>query len=144
MVNNCFNWITVALHNEFGSDYKFYVEEIEQNVKKPCFVVGTLNPLVKARSPVKYRRVVPIVLYYFTNKENTVDAKRDCYEIAERLFDSLEYLRADDDVIIRGSDISWEVVEGVLQFFVTYSFDVIKEKENIYMGDASYNGSHLS
>lgn len=143
MVTDCFNWITVALYNEFGSDYKFYVEEVEQNVKKPCFVVGALNPIVKARSPVKYHRVFPIVLHYFTDKKNTVDAKKDCYEVAERLFNSLEYLSADDGVVIRGTDISWEVVEGVLQFFVTYSFEVIRQNETIYMEDVDYDNPHL-
>lgn len=145
MVIDVFNWITIALYNEFGADYKYYVEDIEQNVNKPCFVVGSLNPIVTARSPVKYRRVFPIVLHYFTNKKNTEEANKDCYQIAERLWDKLEYLQSNEDssIILRGEEISWELVEGVLQFFITYVVDVIRENETTPMEEGYYNGNPI-
>ena len=139
MVNDFFDWITIALHDEFGDDYKLYVEEVEQNLFKPCFVVSTLNPMVTAKSPVKYQRVIPIVIYYFTGKEDTVDAKKDCFNIAERLWERLEYL-TNGEITLRGDSISWEMIDGVLQFFITYKFDVIRTTEQTSMGSASING----
>lgn len=139
MVNDFLDWITISLHEEFGDDYKMYVEEVEQNLCKPCFVVSTLNPMIEAKSPVKYHRVIPIVIYYFTNKEDTVDAKKDSLAIAERVWKRLEYL-SNGEVTLRGDSIEWELVEGVLQFFITYKFDVLRTNEQIMMGDGQLNG----
>ena len=143
MVNEIFNWITVALNKEFGSGYKYYIENVEQNLKKPCFAIAALNPMITSRSPKLYRRVVPIVIHYFTDKQDTTDAKKDCYNIAERLWDKLEYLTSysDKTITIRGEDISWEMVEDVLEFFITYTFDVIREDdEQIKLEEALFNG----
>lgn len=139
MVNDFFDWITIALYEEFGDDYKLYVEEVEQNLFKPCFVVSTLNPMITAKSPVKYQRVIPIVIYYFTGKEDTVDAKKDCFNIAERLWERLEYL-TNGEIALRGDSISWEMIDGVLQFFITYKFDIIRTTEHEDMGSVTLNG----
>lgn len=142
MVNELFDAITRTMFTEFGETHKFYVEEIEQNATKPCFSVGTLNPIIKSRSLVRYNYTIPIVLHYFTDKDNTTDSRKDCYAVAERLWQLLEYLPY-EDYLIRGEDMSWDIVEGVLQFFITYSFDVYKTEEQIFMEDGTYNGSKL-
>lgn len=138
MVNKFIDAITVALHDQFGSAYKYYVEDVEQNLTKPCFVVGTLNPLIRSTNAVRYKRTFPMVVHYFTDKKSTSEAKKDSYSIAERIFDSLEYLRV-DDCLIRGENIEWELVDGVLQFFITYTVDVRKELEINYMEDGTLN-----
>lgn len=138
MVIQLFDDITRALHSEFGDSHKYYIEEIEQNSKKPCFSIGALNPIIKSRSLRRYNRVTPIVIHYFTEKDNTSEAKKDCYSVAERLWQLLEYLPYNGG-LIRGEDMSWTLVEGVLQFFVTYSFDVYKENETQLMEEGTYN-----
>lgn len=138
MVNTFIDAITVALYKKFGESYKYYLEDVEQNVTKPCFVVGTLNPLVRSTSAKKYDRTLPIVIHYFTAKDNTVDAKKDCYTIAEQLLEALEYLNV-SDCIVRGENIEWELVEGVLQFFITYRFEVRKTDEIYYMEEGTLN-----
>lgn len=143
MVTDIFDWITIALYNRFGENYKYYVEEVEQNANTPCFMVNALEPLIRARSPVKYYRVFPIVIHYFTDKDNTSEARKDCYSVAENLWDCLEYLDGTADekpVKIRGNNMSWEIVEGVLQFHITYDFFVNRTVEHIYMEDGTYNG----
>ena len=138
MVNTFIDAITVALYEKFGESYKYYLEDVEQNVTKPCFVVGTLNPLVRSTSAKKYDRTLPIVIHYFTTKDNTVDAKKDCYTIAEQLLEALEYLNV-SDCIVRGENSEWELVEGVLQFFITYRFEVRKTDEIYYMEEGTLN-----
>lgn len=138
MVNLFLDSITVALYKKFGDPYKYYVEDVEQNADKPCFLVGTLNPLIRSTSAVKYHRTFPIVIHYFTDKENTIDAKKDCYNVAENILEAIEYLPV-KDCIVRGEDIEWEIVDGVLQFFITYNVDTIKEKDIIYMQDGTLN-----
>lgn len=138
MVTQLFDDITRALHSEFGDDCKYYVEEIEQNSQRPCFSVGALNPIIKSRSLKRYSRTTPIVIHYFTDKDNTSDAKKDCHRVAERLWQLLEYITF-KGLLIRGEDMSWDVVEGVLQFFITYRFDVYKVDEISMMEEGIYN-----
>lgn len=145
MVNDLFDWITIALYNKFGDDYKYYVEEVEQNTSKPCFVVGALEPIVRRQSPVRYDRVFPIVIYYFTDKDSTSQAKRDCYDVAEKLLEALEEINnTEGDVLIRGYNISWEIVEGVLEFFINYRFYTYREVESEVMEDGFYNGVQVN
>lgn len=138
MVARLFDDITRAMFKEFGDGYRYYLEEIEQNSKKPCFSIGALNPIIESRSLKRYNRIIPIVIHYFTDKDNTSDAKKDCYAIADRLWQNLEYLNF-NDCLIRGEDMSWELVDGVLQFFITYSFDVYKNEDTMLMEDGTYN-----
>lgn len=142
IVNKFIDGITVALHTEFGDEYKYYVEDVEQNVSYPCFVVGMLNPLIRSKSTVKYDRTMPVVIHYFTDKENTLDAKKDDWAIAERLIESLEYLSI-DGLLFRGENIEWEIVEDVLEFFITYNFEIRKYEDPIYMEDGFYNDEAL-
>lgn len=146
MTNDLLDWITIALHKEFGTDYKYYVEDIEQNTNKPCFVVGILQPMVDAKSPIKYKQVLPVVVHYFTNEKNTSNAKKSCYNIAERLWRTLEYITSKDDktIILRGTNLSYQIVEGVLQFFITYTVTFMNEQEQIYMENGEYNSVPLS
>lgn len=118
MVNLILNSVTKQLGTTFGLDYRYYVEDIEQNLKKPCFTVNSRISMQRAKSPILYDRTVPIVIHYF---HNTSDYKKTGYSIAEKVIECLEYLPV-GNTLIRGEDISWQFVEDVLQIFITYKF----------------------
>lgn len=123
MVNKVLNAVTVQLHSTFGDSYKYYVENVEQNLKKPCFTIDTIIPLQRSKSPVLYDRTMPMVIHYFT--EDKKDTKTDCYAKAEQIVECLEYLPF-ESTILRGENISWQIVDEVLQVFVTYKFTTAK------------------
>lgn len=123
MVNKVLNAVTVQLHSTFGDSYKYYVENVEQNLTKPCFTVDTIIPLQRSKSPVLYDRTMPMVIHYFT--EDKKDTKTDCYAKAEQIVECLEYLPF-ETTILRGENISWQIVDEVLQVFVTYKFTTAK------------------
>lgn len=123
MVNKVLNAITVQLHSTFGDSYKYYVENVEQNLTKPCFTIDTIIPLQRSKSPVLYDRTMPMVIHYFT--EDKKDTKTDCYAKAEQIVECLEYLPF-ESTILRGENISWQIVDEVLQVFVTYKFTTAK------------------
>lgn len=123
MVNKVLNAVTVQLHSTFGDSYKYYVENVEQNLKKPCFTIDTIIPLQRSKSPVLYDRTMPMVIHYFT--EDKKDTKTDCYAKAEQIVECLEYLPF-ETTILRGENISWQIVDEVLQVFVTYKFTTAK------------------
>ena len=119
MVSKILNAITVRLHSKFGDSHKYYVENVEQNLTKPCFTIDTIIPLQRSKSPVLYDRTMPMVIHYFTDDKK--DTKMDCYSKAEQIVECLEYLPF-ESTVLRGENISWQIVDDVLQVFVTYKF----------------------
>lgn len=127
MVNKLLDAITIQLHTTFGDSYRYYVEDVEQNLTKPCFTIDTIIPLSRSKSHVLYDRTMPMVVHYFTGDKK--DTKKDCYRVAEQLAECLEYLPFENK-LLRGQDISWQIVDDVLQVFVTYKFTTIKVTES--------------
>lgn len=124
MVNSILNAVTTQLGKTFGNTYHYYVEDIEQGLEKPCFTVDILIPHQRSRSPVLYDRTMPIIVHYFSDSKTNL--KNDCYAMAERIAECLEYLPF-KDTKLRGEDISWNIVDGVLQVFITYKFTTTGE-----------------
>ena len=127
MVNEMLSGISNQLYDVFGSDYRYYVENVEQKLSKPCFTIDSLTPLQRSRSRVLYDRTIPIVVHYFTSDKELT--KKDCYEKAELIVNTLEYVPF-HGALIRGEDISWKIVDDVLQVFVTYRFITKKTTSN--------------
>lgn len=119
MVNAVLNAVTKQLGTTFGNTNRYYVEDVEQMLETPCFNIALLLPLQRSRSPVLYDRKFPIVIHWFSDSKNNI--KKECYEMAEQVVECLEYLPF-KDTLLRGEDISWQIVDDVLQIFITYSF----------------------
>lgn len=128
MVNSILNAVTKQLGTTFGTEYRYYVENVEQNLTKPCFTVDLLIPLMRSRSPILYDRTMPIVVHYFSGSKT--DIKKDCYEMSEQIVECLEYLPF-QSTLLRGEDISWQIVDDVLQVFITYRFKSQKVTDKI-------------
>lgn len=128
MVEKVLTAISTQLGKNFGKKYKYYMEDVEQDLTKPCFTLDTLIPLSRSKSAVLYDRTFPIVIHYFTNeKKNT---KAECYRIAEEATECLEYLHIDGKVV-RGENMSWQIIDDVLQIHITYQFRTIKADEDV-------------
>lgn len=119
MVNSILNSVTKQLGTTFGNTYHYYVEDVEQGLKKPCFTVDVLIPLQRRKSPLLYDRTMPIIVHYFSDSEN--NKKNNYYDMGERIVECLEHLPF-KDTLLRGEDISWHIVDDVLQVFITYKF----------------------
>lgn len=126
MLNKLLNAVTKQLGTKFGSSQHYYVENVEQNLTKPCFTVDLLAPTIRSKSPLLYDRTMPLVIHWFGDSENTI--KKDCYAMGEQLIECLEYLPF-EGTLIRGEDISYQIIDDVLQMFITYSFETRKETE---------------
>jgi hypothetical protein len=126
MVNSMLDALTVQLGKRFGTTQHYYVENVKQNITKPCFTIDMLTPLQRSRSPRLYDRTMPVVIHWFGDDKRTL--KKDCYEMAERVIECVEYIPY-DNTMLRGEDISWQIVDDVLQIFVTYKFTTVMSKE---------------
>ena len=130
MVNSILNAVTKQLGTTFGNKYRYYIEDVEQGLKKPCFTVDVLIPLQRSKSPVLYDRTMPLVIHYFSDSENNL--KQDCYSVGEQVVECLEYLPF-KNTTIRGESISYKIVDDVLEVFITYKFTtrLITETEEV-------------
>lgn len=123
MLNNVTAGIAIAIDQEFGDGYEIYTDELEQDLKEPCFFMMMLDPNIERRLSVRREVDVPMSIQYFPKK-----GRAECNDVAERLaLYALECITPyESDTLIRGKDMHWEVVDGVLNFFVTYNFFVYK------------------
>ena len=119
MVNALLNAVTKQLGTHFGNKYRYYMEDVEQGLTKPCFTVDTLIPIQRSKSPILYERTIPVVVHYFSDSKHNL--KNDCYAIGEQVIELLEHLPF-KHTILRGQDISYQIVDDVLQVFITYKF----------------------
>lgn len=132
MVNTVLNAMSTALGTTFGSGYHYYKETMEQHTKKPCFNLGVLNPLNRSVNRKDYYRTVPCVIQYFSGDRNAT--REDCYAIGEQVLECLEYLSVGGRVI-RAEDMSYTMVDDVLQIFLTYRFWTTKPETLTNMED---------
>lgn len=123
MVNSLLNAVTKQLGTTFGNSNRYYVEDVEQGLVKPCFTVDMLLPLQRSKSAILYDRTMPMVIHWFGDSKETI--KKDCYAMGEQVVECLEYLPF-KGTVLRGEDISWQIVDDVLQVFVTYKFTTKK------------------
>lgn len=126
MVNSILDAVTTQLGKTFGTSYHYYVENVEQKLTTPCFTVDVLLPTMRSKSPKLYDRTMPLVVHYFSDSKSNL--KKDCYNMAERTLECLEYIPYENS-ILRGEDISWQLVDDVLQIFITYKFTTVMSKE---------------
>lgn len=124
MINKILNATTKQLGTTFGDTYHYYVENVQQGLKKPCFVVDIIAPQIRSRSSILYDRTMPIVIYYFNDEDNKTP-KADGYTMGEQIMECIEYLSV-DGTLIRAEDMSWLMVDGVLEVFATYRFKTQK------------------
>lgn len=127
MVNSILNAVTKQLGITFGNSYHYYKESIEQNFTEPCFHVKAMLPTQRSRSPVLYDRTMPIVIHYFSDSKN--DKVTDCYDVGEKIVECLEYLPF-MNTLLRGEDLNYQLVDDVLQVFVTYKFITKRDTES--------------
>ena len=141
MVNKILNAVTKQLGTTFGTGYHYYIEDVKQGLQKPCFTADLLLPLQRSKSPVLYDRTMPLVLHYFSDSKTNI--KKDCYAMGERVVECLEYLPFEGS-LIRGEDISWQIVDDVLQVFITYKFTTRKITEEVFIEELTTSITHAN
>lgn len=141
MVNKVLQAVTKQLGESFGNSYKYYIENVEQGMVKPCFTIDVLETNGRSRNTKQYDRTIPLVIHYFNNKQKSL--KKDSYDMGEKLSETLEYLQF-EGTFLRGENISYHMVEDTLQLFITYKFRTTRVMdEETPMGDmASTNIKH--
>ena len=127
MINALIYGISNALYAEFG--YENHMEEIRQDLQEPCFFISCLNPTTRLFLGKRYFRQNEFCIQYFPE---TGEIQRECNDVAERMLWCLEYITAEENQI-RGTRMKYEIVDGVLNFFVNYDCFVYRRQEETPM-----------
>ncbi|MBQ8765406.1 MAG: hypothetical protein IJZ16_01245 [Clostridia bacterium] len=131
MIKKIIDGICLALSSNFGDEREIYTEAVEQGLKEGSFAIVCLNPTNSRFLGERYLRTNQFCIHYFpkSNEPNS-----ECLEILEDLYETLELIEVDSD-LVRGTKMSSEIDEGVLHFFVNYDFFTISETDKTLMED---------
>lgn len=116
--------ITQALDADFGDSIQTYIDDIEQGLEEPCFLITPLTTVENHLIGKRYERNYPFVIQYFPKSKNY---RTECNKVTEQLFNVLESIKMDGD-LIRGTDMTGHIEDGVLNFEVTFKLHVFKKK----------------
>lgn len=131
MINSIIEAISISLNEEFGDGYETHMEEIKQGLKEPCFFITCLNPTTELFLGKRYFRTNQFCIQYFPE---TNEKQRECNGVAERMLQCLEYITIyGEDKPIMGTKMKYEVIDGVLNFFVNYDCFIRKTEQQTPM-----------
>lgn len=116
MINKIVDGISNALNQEFGDEYEIYQNNVLQGVKEPCFFIAVLEPSKEQLLQNRFLQRNPFDVHYFPKRW---DDNREMQEAAERMLDCLEWIIPEEP--IHGTEIRWQIEDGVLHFFVSYN-----------------------
>ena len=120
MVPDIIDGISIKLNDIY--DVPIYGDEdIKQGFKQPCFFIAVLNPSQETRLYGRYIRRNPFDVHYFP--KSRIDAEN----VASELYEALEHITLIDGTLLRGTEISHDVQDGVLHFFVSYNVMLTKD-----------------
>ena len=128
MIKKVIDGICLALSSRF-EDAEIYTEAVKQGLEDGSFSIVCLNPTNTKFLGNRYFRTNQFCIHYFPK---TSEPKSECLEVLEILNEALEVIEVDGDYI-RGTNMTNEMDEGVLHFFVNYNFFTIRKKDETFM-----------
>ncbi|MTI56155.1 phage tail terminator family protein [Geosporobacter ferrireducens] len=126
MVNNIRIGINQVLDSHFPG-VSIYGEEIKQGFEEPCFFVKVLSDAISKEFNRRYRKDVFFDIHYFSNKEKV---NEDCHDIAERLYEALDYIQVGSS-LLRSKNKRYEIVDRVLHFFLEFDTHMFKAQPQV-------------
>lgn len=120
MINQTIDGISVKLNQVFGDEVRIYSEDIKQGLTEPCFFIMVLNPSHEQGLGVKGIRRQPFDIHYFPS---VVGSNLELQTMATNLYEAVDMITVGEG-LVRGTQMSHRVVDGVLHFFVSYNMHV--------------------
>ena len=113
--------ITVAL-DRVSPNANTYIDKVEQGLEDGDILVRLINIEYLRRGTGDFQRVVPVFdIIYFPKAGN-----KDCMAMGDTLSDKLAVIELSTKDIVMAITKSFEIIDGVLHFKVSYPYDTIK------------------
>lgn len=127
MLEKIINGISNQLFNVFGADYKIYADnKVQQGLKNPCFFISVLNPSHKNYINGRFFRSYPFMVQYFPKDEND---NFELYSVGEKLIEGLEYITLENEDLLKGINLKYEIVDNIVNFQITFNLFMQKQIE---------------
>lgn len=123
MVNELIKGVSIKLNATFGDGYEIYVKDVKQGLKEPCFFIAVLQPERRPMLGLRSFQTNPFDIHYFPEDETD---NGEMIGVAEQMMDALEMITLLNGDLIRGTNRKYEIVDGVLHFFVNFNMHLIK------------------
>lgn len=134
--------IAKKLNLNFGSDHAIYDEDVPQGFTEPCFSIVHIRTETIAKLPPRYMKRSAFDIHFFPKPDGDewTHKKKQMYFMARNLTLCLEYINVLDN-LLRGSKMRYEIVDGVLHFFVNYDYPVLilNDDESVRMTNLKQN-----
>lgn len=124
------NGIVTAIRTEYDKSFRIYTESVTQGLKEPCFSVLWLSGSSEKGACTRHNRTHSFIIRYFPLSEE--EPIKECSDVMENLYSILSIIDIGDGKI-RGTNMNGNIVDGVLQFQITYALSLLETNEEINM-----------
>lgn len=126
MLNGIVEGIVVQLKAVFEDRCEIYQNNDGQELKKPCFFIAVLQPELSPLLGLRALKRNPFDLHYFPADPGD---SAEMLGIAERLLFGLEFIELPDGEVLHGTSMRYEIIEGILHFFISFNTIIKRTKE---------------
>ena len=117
MVNRIYTAIAKKLEKLFDEPLIFF-DQLPQTFNGPCFWVRLLKAEQNQLLYNRYKVTLDFdIMMYPSNDEEFIE---ELNSVGTELLHGIEYIVTEDGNYLRGTNISYEVQDGVLHFFISY------------------------
>lgn len=132
MLNEIIKGLARQLNALFGEGYEIYQNTVQQGLQEPCFFIGVLQPEEQALLGSRALRRNPLVIQYFPL---AAGCNAEMLDAADKMLDGLRFIELLNGDLLRGTKMRYEIVNGVLHFFVNYDLTVNRLEQREKMAD---------
>jgi hypothetical protein len=114
--------VSKALDQAFstaGGAFEIYFsEDVRQGLKEPCFFIAHVGSSQTRMIGRRHRQLNSFDVQYFPQAKG---GNAEMIGVAGQLYDALEFVRLADGDLVHGTELKYDIQDGVLHFFVDYN-----------------------
>ncbi len=126
MLNGIVEGIVVQLKAVFEDRCEIYQNNDGQELKKPCFFIAALQPELSPLLGLRALKRNPFDIHYYLAMPGD---STEMLDAAERLMLGLEFIKIPSGELLHGTSMRYEMIEGILHFFICYNMIIKRKKE---------------
>ena len=124
LIKEIINGISQKIYGFYEGLYDIYVEEVEQGLQMPCFMINLISSDIRMILKPRYKFESVFDVIYFG------DGYKDCMDRGSELYDILEYITVNEKDLIRGTKMNMYIIKNILHFRVNYNL-ILQNKPDI-------------
>lgn len=124
LIKEIINGISQKIYSFYEGLYDIYVEDVEQGLEVPCFMINLISSNIRMILKPRYMFESVFDVIYFG------EGYKDCMDRGSELYDILEYITINDKDLIRGTKMNMYIIKNILHFRVRYNL-ILQNKPDI-------------